>query len=305
MKRILFFLVLVAPVVAFSAHAANTDDIVAMVQKQAGDDVILKVIEQSPTGFNLSAPQIVKLKEAKVPDKVIAAMIRHQPAVSTAVAAQPGEIAPAAPLVVVPPAVVQQNREAGQNDGTLSIENLDGRAWAYRYEPEIQTLWITPATNDRGNIAAHGGINLRMKEGTYKIRYTGQQDGQSVTVYGGDKSLIMLSRVSTAEIEALYVSVFERGERKATGRLTVLQDKNSPRSGAANVPAPTGPAFVEAPPTVVYRDSYYPPTVIYTPSYPVYSYGYPYYSYGYPAVGFGYSNYGHRGSFGFGVGFRH
>ena len=321
MRKLLFAVSFFAvTLVGLSARAENVDDIVALSQKNVGDDVILAVIERSNSNFELSAAEIVKLKEAKVSDRLVTAMIKHN--AGGAAVAQPKVIPPAAPIAAAPaveaPAPDLEGVRAGE--GTLSIENLDDHVWSYRYEPAIQTIWISPAINGQGNVAAHGGLTLRMKAGTYQIRYNGQADGPAVAVNAGEKSLFMISRVATNEAESLYVSVFEHGQRKATGRIAVLRDGAAPQ---ANAQPPVQPLVqppvqservvervVEVPSTtVVYRDDYSP--VIYSP---VYYGGYysPYYYHPhyYPStVGFGYSSYGHHSGIsvgvGFGGGFRH
>jgi hypothetical protein len=274
------------------AADATVSDIITLAEKNLGEDVLLATVEASSKPFNLKADEIVKLKEGKVSDKVIAAMIRHrQPA--------PGaRVAPAAPVAPAEPAPAQQPAPAPATPakaeapvigapafGVLNIENLDSKVWSYRYEPDTQTIWISSSSNDgRGNLQANGGMSIRLPAGEYQVRYNGQERGQKVSVFEGAKSLLMISRVETLEVEALYVSVFERGERRASGRLVTLRENPAPRED--NVIRKSSAAtervierVVEVPRTqVVYAQptyTYSTPTVIYAGGYsPYYSSGY-------------------------------
>ena len=337
-----WFLVVVASaaMLASSAFAASADEIIALSQKGVGEDVLLAQVEASKTGYNLTAADILKLKDAKVPDKVVTAMIKHK---GTGVAeSRPAPV----PAPVREERIAPVTAPAAAAEGTLNIENVDDKSWAYTYEPDVKTLWITSANGDRGRLEAHGGISLRMAAGTYKVRYNGEDRGQTVTVYAGEKSLLLLSRVQTREIEALYVSVFEKGERKSGGRLVVLRENPEPREttrreapqpvaepeAEAEAEEPVEPRVreriverervVEVPSTtVIYRDPYpyYSSSVYVGPRYyysgPRYYSGYSYpryhshyhghhhshYRSGYSS--FGYSRYGKRSSVSVGIGF--
>jgi len=298
------------------ARADGVDDIIALSQKGVGEDVMIASIEQSRSGYSLSAAEIIKLKDAKVPDKVITAMLRHKPAggivAQPAVAVAPAAPAPAEKMVIAPAA----------GFGILNIENLDDKIWSYSFEPNAKTLWISTASADgKGNLGAHAGLSLRMPTGTLKIRYNGLDIGPAVNILADDKSLLMLSRVDTAELEALYATVFERGERKSSDRLVTLRENSAPRAKRVDAaePAPE--------PRVVDRVDYVTPQPVVTYTNPVY-YGdyYPYYGTGYypgyiyphyyggycgpryyggSSFNFGYSHIGHGSSFGIGVGVRH
>jgi len=307
-----------------TVRAETTDDIVSMANKGVGEEIILATVGRSRTSFNLSAQDIVKLKEQKVPDKVVMAMLRHKGAAPAAVAAEQ------APEVrVAPKAAPVQTAGA---TGILNIENLDDRTWSYRFDPATRTIWISPASADgQGNVEPKGGLNLRMPAGSFDVVYNGQTAGQPVTVFGDDASLITLSRVQTKDLEALYVTVFERGERKASGKLATLRSGGGVerRRVEAGNDEPIRERIVERErvvevpsTTYVYRDA---PTVIYSGSYYP-SYDYPrYYSSGYYApryysggyygghshhghyrggssANFGYSHVGRSSSFGIGIG---
>lgn len=307
---------------ATMARADGVDDVIALAQKGVGEDVMIASIEQSRSGYSLSAAEIIKLKDAKVPDKVITAMLRHK-AARAVVAEAPIVVAPNAPALAPAPAEKMVIAPAA-GFGILNIENLDDKIWSYSFEPNARTLWISTASADgRGNLGAHAGLSLRMPTGALKIRYNGLDIGPAVNIFAEDKSLLMLSRVDTAELEALYATVFERGERKSSDRLVTLRENAAPRTKRADVaePAPeprvvdrveyVTPQPVVSYTTPVYYGDYYPyyGTSFYPAYYPRYYGGYPgYYGshyYGGSSVNFGYSHVGHGSSFGIGVGFRH
>ena len=61
------------------APAAETaDDVALLAQKGLGEEVLLAFVDRAEGTFTLSADQIIKLKQATVPEKVIAAMLRKK-----------------------------------------------------------------------------------------------------------------------------------------------------------------------------------------------------------------------------------
>lgn len=296
-----------------AARAETTAEIVKLAEKGIGEDVLLAAIERSDKGFSLSADDIIKLKQANVPDKVIAAMLRKKPAAGAA---------PAAALAQGEATEVRIEK-AGET-GTLNIENVDDRTWSYRFDMTSHVLWISPAGEDeKKTMAPHGGVSLNVPKGAYEVRYAGEAAGQAFNVPAGEKALLLFSRVETDEFEGLYVSVFERGERRGGGRLTVLRQTKKPAQTQATyerLPARTEePAYqydqpkttervvervVEPSTTVIYRE---PAPVYVYPSYPSYPYYYRPYCYPryyspYNSASFRYSNYGHHSGFSIGVG---
>ena len=291
-----------------AARAETVDDIVTLAQKNVGEDVILAAVDKANNDFNLSAADIIKLKNANISNTVITTMLKHHP---VAVAAQaPAPVAPApVPALVAPAAPPAVARHAPiPGDGQLEIENLDNRAWSYRYEPAVQTIWIIQPTADRrGNIAPSGGLTLRMASGIYQVRYSGGDAGATVAVNGSQKSQLLLSRVNTDQLEALYVSVFENGEKQPGGRLVVLRENAAPPAGTVPLErAETAPPAYyppqAAPPTTtyVYREPVYVAPPVYYAPYPYYR---PYYYYPRSYVGFNYFGGGRHGRSGIGLGF--
>ncbi|MCW8128880.1 MAG: hypothetical protein KIS92_00720 [Planctomycetota bacterium] len=302
---------MLAVLVQHAARAESTDEIVKLAEKGIGEDVLLAAVDRSDKGFSLTADDIIKLKQAHVPEKVIAAMLRKKPA-----AAPAGQPAPAEAADV-------RIEKAGET-GTLNLENVDDRAWAYRFDLASHLLWITPAGEDeKKTMTPHGGVSLSVPKGAYEVRYAGEASGQVFNVPAGEKALLLFSRVETEEFEGLYVSVFERGERRAGGRLAVLRQTKKPAQTQATyerIPARAEePAYqyeqpratervvervVEPSTTVIYRE---PAPVYVYPSYPSYPYYYrpycyPHSYYPYNSASFRYSNYGRRSGFSIGVG---
>jgi hypothetical protein len=288
-----------------SAHAETAEQIIGLKKQGLGDEVLLAAVERS-NGYTLSPDEIIKLKDAGVSEKVIAAMLRK--------ASAPAAPAPAPAQGTPPPAQAPAQAAA---EGTLNLENVDDKAWAFDFDPRSRTLTLSPATAEtRQSLAAHGGVSLGLPAGAYAVRYQGNA-GQSFNVRGGEKSLIILSRVDTADFEGLYVSIFEKGERKGGGQIGVLrqaQKIGQPQASYEYAPPRTeAPVVIQQAPVVVQA-----PPVVYTTPGPVYYsspyYGYPrYYPYSYsPYYSRPYSGslnffYGNRTSrhsgFGIGLGF--
>ncbi|MCZ7643840.1 MAG: hypothetical protein M5U26_00920 [Planctomycetota bacterium] len=290
---------------AVAARAETVDQIAELAKQGLGEEVLLAAVERTEQGFTLGADQIIKLKESGVPQTVIAAMLKKK---------APGGAD--APLVIAP----AQEETPARGQGKLNLENVDGKAWGYRLDPKSRTLWITPPGGAESVLKGHAGVSLAAPAGNYAVRYAGEGTQEAVAVREGGKSLLLVSRVETAEFEGLYVSVFEDGERRGGGRLAVLretkarvEDQAASRSSYEYIAPKKDDTVVQRvverervvePTTVIYRDSGY--------SYPYYygSYYYPSYYYRpyrychpYNSVGFGYSHYGRRSGFSVGIGF--
>ncbi len=279
----------------FAVQAASVDDVIAMAQKGEPADKQIAAVENTPGEINVGASDVLRLREAKVPEKVILAMLRHVPKDGKAVAVAPAVIpktpavpvAPPAPAVaaipVVPaaPAVVRNPNQ----DGSLTIENLDDRAWSYMYEPAIQTIWI--AFPGQGSVVqAHSSTTVVMHAGNYKVRFSGTlTEGFPLTVNGGERSAINVSRTAAEGVDTVNVSIFEHGERRVSGQLAALKD--APRETAV-----VERTYVEGPP-VYYQNSgsyYYGPRYYYGPGY----YGGPYYGGTQFNLGFNFGGGGHH-----------
>jgi len=79
MRRFPFFLLVVVACFAQPVSASTVDDVVLLSKKGLSEQVLLAYVEKSASR-QLTTAEIVRLKEAKVSENVIAAMIRRQPA---------------------------------------------------------------------------------------------------------------------------------------------------------------------------------------------------------------------------------
>jgi hypothetical protein len=76
-------------------------DIINLSQAAVSEDVIGNYINNSQTRFNLTASQIIYLKDIGVPDTVVTAMIQHDQQLGEAPPPQPVQAAPAPPTTIV------------------------------------------------------------------------------------------------------------------------------------------------------------------------------------------------------------
>src|SRR5438874_5183350 len=121
------------------ARAATVDDILDMTKKGEPEGKIIAAVEATPGEFNAGASDVLRMREAKVSDKVILAVLRHT---GTAAAAPVSPVTPPVAEKPLPPIQpqVQPNREVAPPpvtdnrpvpvDGRLTIDNLDDRAWS-------------------------------------------------------------------------------------------------------------------------------------------------------------------------------
>ncbi|MEI6235397.1 MAG: hypothetical protein WCT04_20260 [Planctomycetota bacterium] len=262
--------------VAGCAAAATVDDVIARAQKGEPEANQIAAVDNTPGEISIGASDVLRLREAKVPEKVIIAMLRHVTKDAAAVAATPQRPAeardpserlsvraPVAPLIpAAPPAQVaapQAIRNPNQ-DGQITIENLDDRAWSYMYEPAIQTIWI--AFPSEGSVVqAHSSTTLSIRSGNYKIRFSGtQSDGYPLAINGGERSAINVSRVNTDGNDTVNVSLYENGQRRASGVLVALA--NVPRETVVTQTYVESPVYYSVPTYRYYSTPYY-----YGPSY--------------------------------------
>jgi hypothetical protein len=98
------WLLLGAAVCVMAQQAADqqskaTADVIKMAAAGVGDDVLLSYVKSSATPFHLSADGIIALKEAKVGDAVVQAMLDHDAAAVPPGAASAGASANTAPVL--------------------------------------------------------------------------------------------------------------------------------------------------------------------------------------------------------------
>jgi len=80
MRKLIVFAALFALALTGSAFSQTADDVILLTQKGVGEDVLVAYVEASQSPVALSAADIVKLKEANVPAKVVVTMLQRQPA---------------------------------------------------------------------------------------------------------------------------------------------------------------------------------------------------------------------------------
>jgi hypothetical protein len=81
MRNFITLLALFALTLAGSAFAQTlADDVINLAKKNAGEEVMIAFVEASHSAVKLSAADIMTLRDANVPDKVITALLRHRPA---------------------------------------------------------------------------------------------------------------------------------------------------------------------------------------------------------------------------------
>ncbi len=311
MNSILTVIVLCAST-SMSAMALTSDGVLDMAKKGVGEEVQLAAVLKANTEFDLPTEQIIALKKAGVSDRVLAAMLRQKKDSSVQEASAAASI-PSAPLNE--PKAGAAGGVGTANKGTLNLENVDSKAWGYRFDSGTGILWIQPVDEENSSLMnPHGGVSLSVPSGSYKIQYSGEREGKAFQIKPDVKTLVLISRVETQEFEGIYVSIFEKGERRDGGRLATLRQTKSRALPQASYQYTSPPKVTEQPqervvtnPRVIVEQ---PTTTVIYRTAPVYSYpycGYPY-SYGighryypYNYGGFRY-HHGHRHS-GFSIGF--
>ncbi|MGD0090381.1 MAG: hypothetical protein ABSE73_10725 [Planctomycetota bacterium] len=84
MRKLIVFAALLAVALTGSAFAQTVDEVISLAQKGVGEDVLTAFVETSGAPSALSAAEIIKLKDAKVPDKVVVAMLQRNAAARVA-----------------------------------------------------------------------------------------------------------------------------------------------------------------------------------------------------------------------------
>jgi hypothetical protein len=201
----------------------------------------------------------------------------------------------------------------------LAIENGDNQAWTCVWDSNTRILWVAPAeAKASSTIPAHGGVSIKVGGGEGEVRYAGEKSGTAFTVHPNEKTLLLFTRVNIKEYEGIYVSIFEKGERRGGARLALLRGPSSAAPPVPEVISARPAVIVERPPViertvVVSEPVYYAPSpvVVYTHGYyypPPIMHRYPvwrrpHYHYRAPACSVGYRYVGRHGSVGFGISF--
>jgi hypothetical protein len=222
--------VAVAALAAASPLAAGleSDDVVRMAKANVGDEVIIAQLQAAKARFSLTAEDLIRLKKEGVSDAVLRVMIEARPPAAGpegASAPQSGDRGPAKP---------------GPEAGSLVLENLDSRAYSLQVDPEHRNVFYYWASSAEGRepLPARSSQVYRLAPGTYRLTWVAGQDSHAIKVLGGKESRVTLTRTAADGVEAVYLSLFEDGERRGGGRLMVLADNSA-------APAP-GPAQASA-----------------------------------------------------------
>lgn len=162
---------------AGAAHAQSVDDVIKLTKEGIGEDVIVTMVQKAEKGFDLKAEDVINLKKAGVSEKVIAAMLKNKAGAPAAPAVPAPGTDVAAPAAEMPPAAAP-----AEGEGQLNLENVDNKAWAYRFDTAAKTLWVQPVQGTGQRLLnAHGGLSLAAPAGTYEVRYVGEGSGSSIT----------------------------------------------------------------------------------------------------------------------------
>lgn len=77
MKLLVFVAVMIGAEVLTAQQVLTDNDIARMVGAGVAQDIILKMIAESPVEFKLEPDRLIALKKAGVPDDMVRAMIAH------------------------------------------------------------------------------------------------------------------------------------------------------------------------------------------------------------------------------------
>lgn len=77
MKLLVLLTVLVGAEVLTAQQLLTDSDITRMVGAGVAQDIVLKMIAESPVAFRLEPDRLIALKKAGVPDEIVRAMMAH------------------------------------------------------------------------------------------------------------------------------------------------------------------------------------------------------------------------------------
>jgi len=136
MRKLIVLAALFVVALTGSAFAQTADEVILLAQKGVGDDVLMAFVEASKTPIVLSVADLTKLKDAKVPDKVVVAMLQRHPPAS---AAQQPPVSQAAPPAEQPRAASQDAQPQPPVTRSDSQAQVDS-------QPAPQPVVVAPAT---------------------------------------------------------------------------------------------------------------------------------------------------------------
>ena len=201
-----------AAILLYASIAAGdeVEDVIKLSKEGVAEDTILAFVETCKGGFDLNADRILELKRQKVSERVIAAMLRKRGADTLSSQGKPTVDKQARP-------------ETAENAVQVGVENTDSKALYVEADEASRVLSVCSSASDGATAVKAGSTaNFRIRPGKWEIRWKGEAGGVPLEI-GGGGTLIILSRVSTEELEAVYASVFEGSEKKGGGRLVTLR----------------------------------------------------------------------------------
>ena len=175
---------------AAAQSVLTNDAVVKMVKAGLGEDIVISTIKSQPGQYTTAADDLIALKKAGVPDKIISAMIDKgsapsgNPLVNAAAAPAPAGATPAAPTAVAagptPPPVVSE----------VGVYYNKAGAWA-ELQPEIVNSktggvlkTIGTAGIVKGDINGHvNGLHSRNQLHTPIEILVYTQEGVAITEY--------------------------------------------------------------------------------------------------------------------------
>ncbi len=241
--------------IASATWALETGDVIRLARAKAGDEVIIAQIKATESRFTLTADEIIRLKKEGVSDAVIKAMIE------TAKGPKKTEKPADAKTKTDKKDPKRTDQPVGEGLGTLIIENLDSKAYSVQVDAKRGNIFYYKgvASDGRDLLPAKSSLVYRLSAGRYQLRWVGKKETQTLKVMAEKTSRAVLTRTSTEDFEAAYLSLFEDGHRRGGGRLVKLVDKSPAESVQASA----------APPTNVVEKHYYYPPQTYAVSQPV------------------------------------
>src|SRR6185369_12694199 len=130
----LSFALLLSPAMLFAQDAKNAgevltnDQVITMVKAGLSTPIIVNKIRSSKTNFNTSTDELIRLKQARIPDEIVNAMFEastHTSAVSSTMGA--GDVSKADP----------NDPSSAHEAGIYLLEEKDGQRKMIQLEPSV------------------------------------------------------------------------------------------------------------------------------------------------------------------------
>jgi hypothetical protein len=180
MKRLIGILVLALSVLAGAQQQEplNNDSILKMVRAGLGENLIVTAVRTQPGKYSLSADELIRLKEAGVSEKILAAMLSKASGASpsAAVASGPVKIAANTPVrLAVDDVISSSSAKAGDTFKAVAADDLvvSGRVVIAKGAPATGRV-IT--AKKKGSFSYDGLLEVEVDS----VRAV---DGQNVALY--------------------------------------------------------------------------------------------------------------------------